>query len=110
MRGNHFCPLAFEPATTPAVAGDLISILKALLDCRMLRDIRLPQCWMLLAEIQAILIVQGSLVGMERLAKRKRHRQMLNELLATCCWALISASPRKFDLPAAAGPAGCRAL
>jgi hypothetical protein len=66
---------------TPATATDLISFLKALPDCRMRRGIRFPQWWMLLVAILAILSNQGSLVGMERFAKR--HRQTLNELLGT---------------------------
>ncbi len=73
--------MASEPTATPAVAGDLISFLKALPDCRMRRGIRFPQWWMLLVAILAILSGQGSLVGMERFAKR--HRQTLNELLET---------------------------
>ncbi len=47
----------------------------------MRRGIRFPQWWMLLVAILAILSGQGSLVGMERFAKR--HRQTLNELLGT---------------------------
>ena len=70
-----------QSATTPAAASDLISILKALPDCRMRRGIRFPQWWMLLVAILSILSGQGSLVGMERFAKR--HRQTLNELLGT---------------------------
>jgi len=73
--------LAAEPAITHAAAGDLISFLKALPDCRMRRGIRFPQWWMLLVAILSILSGQGSLVGMERFAKR--HRQTLNELLGT---------------------------
>jgi hypothetical protein len=73
--------LASQPATTPAAASDLISFLKALPDCRMRRGIRFPQWWMLLVAIFAILSGQGSLVGMERFAKR--HRQTLNEVLGT---------------------------
>jgi hypothetical protein len=73
--------LASEPAANPAAAGDLISFLKALPDCRMRRGIRFPQWWMLLVAILAILSGQGSLVGMERFAKR--HRQTLNEVLGT---------------------------
>jgi hypothetical protein len=65
----------------PAAAGDLISFLKALPDCRMRRGIRFPQWWMLLVAILAILSNEGSLVGMERFARR--HRQTLNELLGT---------------------------
>jgi hypothetical protein len=72
--------LASQPATTPAAASDLISFLKALPDCRMWRGIRFPQWWMLLVAILSILSGQGSLVWMERFAKR--HRQALNELLA----------------------------
>ena len=60
------------PATTPAVGSDLICFLKVLPDCRMRRGIRFPQWCMLLVEILAILINQGSLVGMERFAKRHR--------------------------------------
>ena len=47
----------------------------------MRRGIRFPQCWMLLVAIHSILSGQGSLVGMERIAKR--HRQRLNDLLGT---------------------------
>ena len=47
----------------------------------MRRGIRFPQWWMLLVAILSILSGQGSLVGMERFAKR--HRQPLNELLGT---------------------------
>jgi hypothetical protein len=47
----------------------------------MRRGIRFPQWWMLLVAIFAILSGQGSLVGMERFAKR--HRQTLNEVLGT---------------------------
>jgi hypothetical protein len=65
----------------PASAGDLISFLKALPDCRMRRGIRFPQWWMLLVAILAILSNEGSLVGIERFARR--HRQVLNELLGT---------------------------
>jgi hypothetical protein len=70
-----------QPATTPVAASDLISFLKALPDCRMRRGVRFPQWWMLLVAILSILSGQGSLVGMERFAKR--HRQTLNELLGT---------------------------
>ena len=73
--------MASHPAATPADASDLIYFLKALPDCRMRRGIRFPQWWMLLVAILAILSGQGSLVGMERFAKR--HRQTLNELLGT---------------------------
>jgi hypothetical protein len=73
--------LDFQPATTPVAASDLISFLKALPDCRMRRGVRFPQWWMLLVAILSILSGQGSLVGMERFAKR--HRQTLNELLGT---------------------------
>jgi hypothetical protein len=65
----------------PAAATDLISFLKALPDCRMRRGIRFPQWWMLLVAILAILSNQGSLMGMERFAKR--HRKMLNHCLGT---------------------------
>ena len=66
---------------SPASATDLISFLKALPDCRMRRGVRFPQWWMLLVAILAILSNQGSLLGMERFAKR--HRKTLNELLGT---------------------------
>jgi len=80
VRGNRFAALPFLPAE-PAAAGDLISFLKALPDCRMRRGIRFPQLWMLLVAILAILSNEGSLVGIERFARR--HRQVLNELLGT---------------------------
>ncbi len=80
MRGNRFAALPFLPAE-PAAAGDLISFLKALPDCRMRRGVRFPQWWMLLVAILAILSNEGSLVGIERFARR--HRQVLNELLGT---------------------------
>jgi hypothetical protein len=70
-----------SPLQNPSAATDLISFLKALPDCRMRRGIRYPQWWMLLLAILAILSNQGSLMGMERFAKR--HRQTLNELLGT---------------------------
>jgi hypothetical protein len=70
-----------SPFETPAPAVDLISFLKALPDCRMRRGIRYPQWWMLLVAILSILSNQGSLLGMERFAKR--HRQTMNELLGT---------------------------
>jgi len=73
--------LVSEPTTTPAAASDLISFLKGLPDCRMRRGVRFPQWWMLLVAILSILSGQGSLVGMERFAKR--HRLTLNELLGT---------------------------
>jgi hypothetical protein len=69
------------PLENPSAATDLISFLKALPDCRMRRGIRFPQWWMLLVAILAILSGQGSLLGMERFAKR--HRKTLNELLGT---------------------------
>ena len=47
----------------------------------MRRGIRFPQWWMLLVAILSILSGQGSLVGMERFAKR--YRETLNELLGT---------------------------
>jgi len=47
----------------------------------MRRGVRFPQWWMLLVAILAILSGQGSLLGMERFAKR--HRKALNELLGT---------------------------
>jgi hypothetical protein len=70
-----------SPLQNPSAATDLISFLKALPDCRMRRGIRYPQWWMLLVAILAILSNQGSLMGMERFAKR--HRKTLNELLST---------------------------
>jgi hypothetical protein len=69
------------PLQNPAAATDLISFLKALPDCRMRRGVRFPQWWMLLVASLAILSNQGSLLGMERFAKR--HRKTLNELLGT---------------------------
>ena len=68
------------PVDTPA-ASVLISFLRALPDCRMRRGIRCPQWWMLLESILLIHSGQGSLVGLERFAKR--NRQTLNELLGT---------------------------
>jgi hypothetical protein len=73
--------LASQPGATPAAASDLISFLKALPNCRMRRGIRFSQWWMLMVAILAILSGQGSLVGMERFAKR--HHQALNELLGS---------------------------
>jgi hypothetical protein len=70
-----------SPLQNPSAATDLISFLKALPDCRRRRGIRYPQWWMLLVAILAILSNQGSLMGMERFAKR--HRKTLNELLGT---------------------------
>jgi hypothetical protein len=70
-----------SPLQKPSAATDLISFLKTLPDCRMRRGIRFPQWWMLLVAILAILSNQGSLMGMERFAKR--HRKTLNELLGT---------------------------
>jgi hypothetical protein len=69
------------PLQNHSAATDLISFLKALPDCRMRRGVRFPQWWMLLVAILAILSGQGSLLGMERFAKR--HRKTLNELLGT---------------------------
>ena len=73
--------LLASPLENTAAATDLISFLKALPDCRLRRGIRYPQWWMLLVAILAILSNQGSLLGMERFAKR--HRKTLNELLGT---------------------------
>ena len=73
--------LLVSPLENPAAATDLISFLKALPDCRLRRGIRYPQWWMLLVAILAILSNQGSLLGMERFAKR--HRKTLNQLLGT---------------------------
>ena len=47
----------------------------------MRRGIRFPQWWMLLVAILSIQSGQGSLLSIERFAKR--HRKMLNELLGT---------------------------
>ena len=47
----------------------------------MRRGVRFPQWWMLLVAILAILSNEGSLVGIERFARR--HREVLNELLGT---------------------------
>lgn len=78
--GSRLAPLT-SPLQNPSAATDLISFLKALPDCRLRRGIRYPQWWMLLVGILAILSNQGSLLGMERFAKR--HRQALNDLLGT---------------------------
>jgi hypothetical protein len=69
------------PLQNPVAASDLISFLKALPDCRMRHGVCFPQWWMLLVAILAILSNLGSLLGMERFAKR--HRKTLNELLST---------------------------
>ena len=74
------CRLASIPVEA-AAAGDLISFLKGLPDCRRRRGVRFPQWCMLLVAILAILSNEGSLVGIERFARR--HRQVLNELLGT---------------------------
>ena len=71
-------PDSFVPAE-PDAAADLITLLQALPSCRMRRGVRYPQWWMLLVAILAILRGQGSLVGMERFAKR--HLALLNEVL-----------------------------
>jgi len=71
--------LSTPSVPAPADATDLISFLKALPDCRMRRGVRFPQWWMLLVAILSILSGQGSLLGMERFAKR--HRKTLNKLL-----------------------------
>jgi hypothetical protein len=47
----------------------------------MRRGVRFPQWWMLLVAILTILNNEGSLVGIERFARR--HREVLNELLGT---------------------------
>jgi hypothetical protein len=70
-----------SPLQNHSAATDLITFLKALPDCRMRRGIRYPQWWMLEIAILAILCNHGSLIGMERFAKR--HRKTLNELLGT---------------------------
>lgn len=79
-REPPFSALTSQPEN-PATATDLLSFLKALPDSRKRRGIRYPQWWMLLIAILAILSHQGSLLGMERFAKR--HRITLNELLGT---------------------------
>ncbi|MFM1798756.1 MAG: hypothetical protein RLZZ117_1034 [Cyanobacteriota bacterium] len=82
MRFDHpACHLLDPLLENPASATDLISFLKALPDCRMRRGIRFPQWWMLLVAILAILSNQGSLMGIERFAKR--HRKTLNHDLGT---------------------------
>jgi hypothetical protein len=63
-----------SPLQNPAAASDLISFFKALPDCRMCRGIRFPQLWMLLVAIFAIISNEGSLMGMERFAKRSERR------------------------------------
>jgi hypothetical protein len=70
-----------SPLQIPSAATDLISFLKALPDCRMRWGMRYPQWWMLLVAILSILSNKGSLMGMERFAKR--HRITLNNLLGT---------------------------
>jgi hypothetical protein len=90
-----------SPLQTPSAATDLISFLKTLPDCRMRRGIRFPQWWMLLVAILAILSNQGSLMGMERFAKR--HRKTLNELLGHRCRKATVG----LHLPAAVRSAGC---
>jgi hypothetical protein len=80
VRGNRAAAFPSLPAE-PTAAGDLISFLKALPDCRMRRGVRFPQWWMLLVAILAILSNEGSLVGIERFARR--HREVLNALLGT---------------------------
>jgi hypothetical protein len=71
-------PVSSDPTQLDA-AADLITLLQALPSCRMRRGVRYPQWWMLLVAILAILSGQGSLVGMERFAKR--HLALLNEVL-----------------------------
>ena len=46
--------LLASPLENSAAATDLISLLKALPDCRLRRGIRYPQWWMLLVAILAI--------------------------------------------------------
>ena len=60
-------------------ACDLISFLKALPDCWILRDIRLLQWWIKPEAILPTLSGQGLLVEMERTAKPHRHN--FNNLL-----------------------------
>ena len=96
--------MASQPADRPAAASDLISFLKALPHCRMCRGSRFPPWWMLRVAILSIQSGQGSLVGMERFAKR--HRQTLNELLGTDYRKVAIG----LDLPAAVGPVGSAGL
>jgi hypothetical protein len=58
VRGNRAAPLPSLPAEA-AAAGDLISFLKALPDCRIRGGVRFPQWWMLVVAILAILSNQG---------------------------------------------------
>jgi hypothetical protein len=60
---------------------DLISYLRSIPDARMRRSVRLPASYLLLVAVLDILSGQGSLVRMERFAKR--HRQTLNNLLSS---------------------------
>jgi hypothetical protein len=89
VRGNRSCPLASEPATTPAAATDLISFLNALPDCRMRMGIRFPQWWMLVVAILSILSGQGSVVGTPALCQAEglsagvAPPPTLNELLGS---------------------------
>ena len=95
---QDFWSALLEPSReNPTVATDLISFLKVLLDGRIRRGIRFPQRWMLLVAILAILSNQGSLMGMERFAKR--HRKTLNEFLGT--HIIKSPSDSTFHLPLA---------
>ena len=71
-------PVSPDSAQLDAPA-DLITLLQALSSCRMRRGVRYPQWWMLLVAILAILSGHGSLVGMERFAKR--HLALLKEVL-----------------------------
>jgi hypothetical protein len=66
LRGKSPLIAMALPLQNPAAATDLISFPKALPGCRMRRELRLPQWWMLVVAILAILSNQGSLLGMER--------------------------------------------
>ena len=77
---SRLAPLAL-PLQSSAAATDRISFLKALPDCRMRRGVRVPPCWLLLVAVLAIPSNQGSLLGMERFAKR--HYKTLHQLLGT---------------------------
>ena len=72
-----------------------MSFLKVLPDCRMRRGVGFPQLWMLLVAILAILSNEGSLVGIEHVARC--FRQVLNELLGTA-----SCQEPSVDLPTGA--------
>jgi hypothetical protein len=79
-RKPPFSALASQPDNR-ATATDLLSLPKALPGRRKRRGSHYPQWCMLLIAILVILSHQGSLLGMERFAKR--HRITLNALLGT---------------------------